>query len=107
MSKHKRNVLKNAAVIILVGIAFIAISGCSQPEPSHLGVWQSNITEEITILIQDDGTLEEYWEDTLTATYSYEIEGNSLIVEQYDDKYTLTLDGDKLIYMDDVLYTKK
>ena len=75
-----RKIKANIVFMSLLFIALLTIPGYSQTTLSHLGEWQSNITEEITIQIKNDGTLEEYWDDTLTATYTYEVEGNSFIV---------------------------
>lgn len=107
MAMIRSGSLKKVSFMILLSIVLLIISGCSQTKAPYLGEWQSNITDEITIRIKEDGRLEEYWDNNLTAIYTYEVEGNSLIVEQYDDKYTLLLDRDKLVYGDEPLYTKK
>lgn len=92
---------------LLLTLALLAAAACSQGRPSHLGTWQSSITEEITLRINDDGTIDEYWEDTLTATYPYEADADTLTVDQSGDKYTLSLEDGKLVYMGETLYTKK
>ncbi|GEM_PF-6650853 len=107
MKKIKRNIIKIVSFTVLLSITLLIVSGCAQTKPSHLGEWQSDITEEITIQIKDDGTLDEYWENTQTATYTYEIEDNSLIVDQNGDKYSLLIDNGKLVYEGETLYTKK
>lgn len=99
--------MKKTAVFLLMCVVFVALIGCSQGEPSHLGEWQSSITEEITLRIKSDGTIEEYWEDILTATYPYELGENAIIVDQSGDHYTLLLEGDALTYMGETLYTRK
>mgnify|MGYP003623563728 CR=1 FL=1 len=94
------------SLTVLMKIIPTMVAGGADKATSVEGIWQSAITAEITMELAADGTLTEYWVDDVTATYTYKQDGDKVIVNQNDDEYTLELDGDKLIYMDEVLYTR-
>lgn len=98
--------MKKALVIAATVILTASLAACSGGASPVAGKWQSAITPEITIVFKDDGALEEYWHSTLAATYSYKQRGTQLAVDQVVEQYTLTIDGDALVYGGETLYTR-
>lgn len=98
---HKR------LICVTLAIVAVMLAGCAKSEASVVGRWQSTITGEITIEFGGDGSITEYWEDDVTNDEStYSVDGDRVTVVQNGDSFELDLEGDRLIYMGETLYTR-
>ena len=98
---------KRSYILFFIVMVIVILAGCAKSAPSIVGRWQSTITEEITVEFNSNGTVTEYWEDSVTNDEStYSMDGDKVSINQNGDIFVVDLIGDELVYMDETIYTR-